>query len=145
MKRRAEYLVRKRDGRKEWLRASKLARSIRLAARAATASDADGHAGIDDWWALECTTRVLHGLHEDLGKGKVLTTAALARAVQRVFQAADFPQAAVAYRTAGAEQRRRRAVLRARKLLDSAVVAPGEGLLTGADRGLTHHDVIRRV
>ena len=54
MKRRTEHLVEKRDGRREYLRATKLARSIHLALF---------EIGVDeDWRALELATVVLEGL-----------------------------------------------------------------------------------
>ena len=119
MKRRAEFLVRKRDGRKESLRATKLGRSIRLAAEAATAGDAI----IEEWWSMELTAAVLAGMRQKRGKGVVLTTRCLGEAVEQVFLATGFPHAADAYRQAGAEQRRRRALLRSRRLADVAVAA----------------------
>jgi hypothetical protein len=54
MKRRTEHLVEKRDGRREYLRATKLARSIHLALCGV---------GVDeDWRALELANVVLEGL-----------------------------------------------------------------------------------
>ena len=54
MKRRSEHLVQKRDGRTEFLRATKLARSIHLALQSV---------GVDeDWRALDVSTAVLAGL-----------------------------------------------------------------------------------
>ena len=54
MKRRTEHLVEKRDGRREFLRATKLARSIHLALY---------EIGVDeDWRALELASVVLEGL-----------------------------------------------------------------------------------
>ena len=56
MKRRTEHLVEKRDGRTEFLRATKLARSIHLALHST---------GVDeDWRALEVTSTVLAGLRD---------------------------------------------------------------------------------
>jgi hypothetical protein len=127
MKRRAEFLVRKRDGRKEWLRATKLGRSIQLAAAAATAGDVI----VEEWWALELTEAVLQGLRQKRRKDEVLTTARLSQAVQQVFVATGFPQAAEVYRRAGAEQRHRRAVLWTRRLIDTAGVAPGVAAVLG--------------
>lgn len=54
MKRQAEFLVRKRDGRCEWLRATKLARSIHAALSAA------GYPGRDR--SLELATEIVGGL-----------------------------------------------------------------------------------
>ena len=140
MKRRAEFLVRKRDGRKEWLRATKLGRSIQLAAAAATAGDVI----VEEWWAMELTDAVLQGLRQKCCKAGVLSTARLAEAVQQVFVATGFPQAAEVYRRAGAEQRHRRAVLRARCLIDGAVVAPEVGGVS-SQRESSDHDPFPRV
>jgi hypothetical protein len=148
MKRRAEFLVRKRDGRKEWLRATKLGRSIQLAAAAATAGDVI----VEQWWAMELTAAVLQGLRKKRGGSAVLTTAVLAEAVEQVFVATGFPQAAEAYRQAGADQRHRREVLRTRQLIDGATVAPGIGILAGqrekapsGKSGRSDHDPFPRV
>lgn len=124
MKRRAEFLVRKRDGRKEWLRATKLGRSIQKAVEAATAGDIV----VEQWWAMELTAAVLQGLRQKHGRGEVLTTACLAAAVEQVFLAMGFPQAAEAYREAGAAQRHRRTVLEIRRVIDSAAVGPEVGI-----------------
>lgn len=124
MKRRAEFLVRKRDGRKEWLRATKLGRSIQRAVEAATAGDVV----VEEWWAMELTTAVLQGLATSRRRGEILTTTRLARAVEQVFLAMGFPQAAEAYRRAGAAQRHRRRVLERRRLIDSATVGPKAGM-----------------
>ena len=126
MKRRAEFLVTKRDGRKEWLRATKLGRSIQRAAEAATAGDVI----VEQWWAMELTAAVLQGLRQKCGRGEVLTTACLADAVEQVFLATGFPQAAAAYRQAGAAQRHRRTVLETQRLTDSAAVGPAAGILS---------------
>ena len=127
MKRRAEFLVKKRDGRKEWLRATKLGRSIQRAAEAATAGDVL----VEQWWAMELTAAVLQGLRQKCGRGELLTTACLAEAVEQVFLATGFPQAAEAYRQAGAAQRHRRTVLEVRRLIDGAAVGPEVGIVSG--------------
>jgi len=127
MKRRAEFLVRKRDGRKEWLRATKLGRSIQRAVEAATA----GEVVIEEWWAMDLTAAVLQGVRHMRQRGEVLTTADLAQAVERVFLAVGFPQAAEAYRRAGAAQRHRRRVLERRRAIESAAVGPEAGFEPG--------------
>jgi hypothetical protein len=107
MKRRAEFLVEKRDGRTEWLRATKLARSIHLALHSA---------GIDeDWRALELAAAVLSGLRarqrDDQTAGRrvgMLTTAQLADAVAQVLVATGVPVAAAAYGLVASERTRRR-------------------------------------
>jgi len=110
MKRRSEHLVRKRDGRYEFLRTTKLARSVHLALRSV---------GVDeDWRALEVTTAVLTGLRcRQLAMGAdeapVLTTSDLASAVQHVLVATGHPAAAVAFDAVAVERLRRRSVLAA--------------------------------
>lgn len=107
MKRRAEFLVAKRDGRTEWLRATKLARSVHLALQGS---------GIDeDWRALEIASAVLTGLrsrHEDAeatGRPpRPLDTREIADAVQEVLVAIGQPCAATAYGAVAAERSRRR-------------------------------------
>jgi hypothetical protein len=102
MKRRTEHLVEKRDGRTEFLRATKLARSVHLALHST---------GVDeDWRALEVTSTVLAGLRQrqaeaagaDHAPGP-LTTTSIAEAVQSVLIATGQAAAAVA-----AERERRR-------------------------------------
>lgn len=112
MKRRPEFLVAKRDGRTEWLRATKLARSVHLALQGS---------GIDeDWRALEIASAVLAGLRarHDLQacSGRpvcLLSTGELADAVQEVLVAIGQPRAAAAYGAVGAERSRRRRSLSA--------------------------------
>jgi len=110
MKRRSEHLVRKRDGRYEFLRTTKLARSVHLALRSV---------GVDeDWRALEITTAVLTGLRcRQVAAGgdqaPVLTTSELAGAVQHVLVATGHPAAAVAFDAVAVERLRRRSVLAA--------------------------------
>jgi len=104
MKRRKEHLVLKRDGRMEFLRATKLARSIDQAMRSV---------GVDESWrALELANVVLAGLRQQAVSGAVatvapMTTAAIADAVQHVLVATGQPGAAVAYGALGAERARR--------------------------------------
>ncbi len=116
MKRRSEHLVRKRDGRLEFLRTTKLARSVHQALRSV---------GVDeDWRALDITTAVLAGLRGRQGgfagvgatAGSApppLTTADLATAVQHVLIVTGHPAAAVAYDAVAIEHLRRRSVLAA--------------------------------
>ena len=106
MKRRLEHLVLKRDGRREFLRATKLARSIHLALHSV---------GVDeDWRALEVTTTVLAGLRRqrqlqgDDGAALVLGTDEIADAVQNVLVATGQAAAAVAFGAVQSERHRRR-------------------------------------
>lgn len=106
MKRRTEHLVEKRDGRTEFLRATKLARSIHLALHSV---------GVDeDWRALELANVLLLALREKrhaVPRGTeiaMLTTADIADAVQHVLVVTGQPQAAVAYGAVAAERTRRR-------------------------------------
>ena len=140
MRRRKEHLVEKRDGRREFMRSTKLARSIHLALHSV---------GVDeDWRALELASVVLAALRErgaattvaatDLvksagtrkpGGGKtgspkngaqtagaggepaVIRTIDIADAVQHVLVATGQPSAAVAYGAVGAERARRHRTL----------------------------------
>jgi hypothetical protein len=111
MKRRTEHLVEKRDGRREFLRATKLARSIHLALY---------EIGVDeDWRALELATVVLEGLRSRRSRdaaeqpvsaeGKlVLNTSEIADAVQHLLVVTGQPAAAVSYGAVQAERSRRR-------------------------------------
>lgn len=118
MKRRTEHLVEKRDGRREFLRATKLARSVHLALY---------EIGVDeDWRALEVASVVLEGLRQKrkaaqvtLGIGAasgvggpvVLTTTEIADSVQHLLVVTGQPTAAVAYGAVQAERARRRQVV----------------------------------
>ena len=108
MKRRSEHLVRKRDGRLEFLRTTKLARSVHMALRSV---------GVDeDWRALEISTAVLAGLRcrqqEPVGdEPPVLTTQELSTAVQHVLVATGHPAAAVPFDAVAIERLRRRSVM----------------------------------
>lgn len=108
MKRRAEHLVHKRDGRREFLRATKLARSIHLALHSV---------GVDeDWRALELANVALTALRQkkrpgEVGDGVVLTTAEIADAVQHLLVVTGQPAAAVSFGAVAAERSRRRASL----------------------------------
>lgn len=101
MKRRTEHLVEKRDGRTEFLRATKLARSIHLALHSV---------GVDeDWRALELANVLLTALRDKRGPGALpLPTAEIADAVQHLLVVTGQPAAAVAYGAVAAERTRRR-------------------------------------
>lgn len=106
MKRRAEHLVQKRDGRREFLRATKLARSIHLALHSV---------GVDeDWRALELANVVLTALRQKRRPGDeapdhvVLTTTEIADAVQHLLVVTGQPTAAVSFGAVAAERTRRR-------------------------------------
>ena len=125
MKRRAEHLVEKRDGRTEFVRATKLARSIHLALSSV---------GVDeDWRAIEVATAVLAGLRHRHGavhaSRTLLTTTEIADAVQQVLVATGHPAAAAAYGAESVERGRRRGAL---TTLGRAVaptdVLPGTGI-----------------
>jgi len=105
MKRRTEHLVLKRDGRTEFLRATKLARSIHLALHSV---------GVDeDWRAIEIANVALHALRRKHGEPEreepvLLTTSELSDAVQHLLVVTGQPAAAVAYGAVAAERTRRR-------------------------------------
>ncbi|MCU0863394.1 MAG: hypothetical protein MUC36_06365 [Planctomycetes bacterium] len=106
MKRRTEHLVEKRCGRREFLRATKLARSIHLALHSV---------GVDeDWRALELANVVLQALRQKRAAGDgdgsevVLTTTEIADAVQHLLVVTGQAPAAVAYGAVAAERGRRR-------------------------------------
>jgi hypothetical protein len=105
MKRRTEHLVEKRCGRREFLRATKLARSIHLALHSV---------GVDeDWRALELANVVLQALRQKRGGDTagaeiVLTTTEIADAVQHLLVVTGQAPAAVAYGAVAAERSRRR-------------------------------------
>jgi transcriptional regulator NrdR family protein len=128
VKRRAEHLVLKRDGRREFLRATKLARSIHLALHSV---------GVDeDWRALELANVVLQALRQkrrptdEAPDQVVLTTAEIGDAVQHLLVVTGQPAAAVAFGAVAAERTRRRQVVAtmARSSgLEAPLVAPGIG------------------
>lgn len=134
MKRRKEHLVLKRDGRTEFLRATKLARSIDQAMRSV---------GIDESWrALELANVVLVGLRQHAASAAVgeqgggvataalLATSDIADAVQHVLVATGQSNAAVAYGSMGAERARRHRslVTMGRRTATSADAAAQPGL-----------------
>lgn len=137
MKRRTEHLVEKRDGRREFLRATKLARSVHLALY---------EIGVDeDWRALDLASVVLEGLRQKRAVAGskiaashaagfampvpavgslVLTTAEIADAVQHLLVVTGQPTAAVAYGAVQAERARRRNLLGDRLIAASAPALP---------------------
>ncbi len=129
MKRRAEHLVLKRDGRREFLRATKLARSIHLALFSV---------GVDeDWRALELANVVLQALRQKQRMaGEVttssntvltmLTTSDLSDAVQHVLVVTGQPTAAVSFGAVAAERSRRR------QSLATMSRSPGLGLVSSS-------------
>jgi hypothetical protein len=131
MKRRSEHLVQKRDGRTEFLRATKLARSIHLAMHSV---------GIDeDWRAIELANVVLMALRQKRGDlcepegPPMLTTAEISDAVQHLLVVTGQPTAAVAYGAVAAERTRRRRSLATIGRIASlgapvALPAAGDGL-----------------
>jgi hypothetical protein len=134
MKRRTEHLVEKRDGRTEFLRATKLARTIHLALHSV---------GVDeDWRALELANVVLLALRQkrtpDSGEAVVLTTSELSDTVQHLLVVTGQPAAAVAYGAVAAERTRRRASLaqlgRLPGSLGSPLVAAAHDATTDAAR-----------
>jgi hypothetical protein len=123
MKRRTEHLVRKRDGRTEFLRATKLARSIHLALHSV---------GVDeDWRAIELANVALQALRAKRrtdgadGDAVVLSTADLADAVQHLLVVTGQPAAAVAYGAMAAERSRRRRAIAAFGRIGAGAPAPG--------------------
>ncbi len=133
MKRRAEFLVDKRDGRREWLRRTKLAHSIHMAFHSADIQAGDEsdpepsrawdpepwRAGdLELWRAMDLASAVLTGLRSVHGEAVVLTTDQLAVAVHKVLVATGFPQVAGAYEKCGAEHRRRRWALSQMNAMD---------------------------
>jgi len=146
MKRRAEHLVQKRDGRREFLRATKLARSIHLALHSV---------GVDeDWRALELANVVLQALRQKRGGAAadgvaggsvsagsvsagsvdvVLTTNDISDAVQHLLVVTGQPTAAVAYGAVAAERTRRR-----QSLATIGRFADGGALGSGGTNSASH-------
>ncbi len=108
VRRREAYLVEKRDGRREWLRTTKLARSIRAAL--SVESD-DVASGADDWLAMDLATAVIGGLRAR-GDLSVVRTERIGEATVRVLIATGYPRAAAAYTRVGTDRVRRRGTLR---------------------------------
>src|SRR5690606_25338931 len=150
MKATERHQVRKRDGRVERLRASKLAFSIHRAIVSArggscgagntvnTGNDAsnsddpcDPHG--EEWRPLALTSAVLTGLRLHLRGPRMLSTARLSEAVERVLFATGFPAAAAAYGAARGAQTRRRGLLRA--ALSLPPVRPADAMLADRSRG----------
>jgi hypothetical protein len=98
--------VAKRDGRREWLRAAKIARSIHLALNAAGVAAPAGS-------GIELAQRVLTALWRERSEAAPLPATRIAAAVVRQLVAAGLPAVALQYERAGAELRRRRLELRA--------------------------------
>lgn len=132
MKRRTEHLVEKRDGRREYLRATKLARSIHLALCGV---------GVDeDWRALELANVVLEGLRrrrsgDAADADTVLTTSEIADAVQHVLAVTGQAAAAVAYGAVAAERSRRRSTI-----VTMSRVLPGGAMSAAAPKSKTTLD-----
>ncbi|HEX5050192.1 MAG TPA: hypothetical protein VFZ65_00340 [Planctomycetota bacterium] len=133
MKRRTEHLIEKRDGRTEFLRATKLARSIHLALHSV---------GVDeDWRALDLANVALQALRQKRGAGAaagdavVLTTSELSDAVQHLLVVTGQPSAAVAYGAVAAERTRRRRSLA--MLGRSTVAAVATGAASGREPRVT--------
>lgn len=103
MKRREAYLVEKRDGRREWLRTTKLARSIRAALEVETSAD--------DWLAMDLATAVIGGLRAR-GDLSVVRTERIGEATVRVLIATGYPRSAAAYASVGSDRVRRRGTMR---------------------------------
>jgi hypothetical protein len=95
------FLVEKRDGRREWLRTTKLARSIRLALIAADAPDD---------LAPELAAAVVAGLRAR-GETTPVRTDVIAEAAVRVLVAVGWPRAASLYADVRSERGRRRVEL----------------------------------
>lgn len=145
MKRRTEHLVEKRDGRTEFLRATKLARSIHLALHSV---------GVDeDWRALELANVVLMGLRQRQQAGgdtavatAPLPTSTIGEAVQHLLVVTGQSAAAVAYSSMAAERARRRGALAllARNQLPVGQLPVGIGpmspVLSRLPRGFGDHD-----
>ncbi|MCC6781404.1 MAG: hypothetical protein IT457_01075 [Planctomycetes bacterium] len=142
MKRNASYLVQKRDGSREWLRATKLARSIQAAL------DEDGALGFGD--AFELAAAVLRDLalrraqgprRDHVGDGEAaVTTAEIATRVERILFASGHARAALRYVAARAANLRRAQALATRtspSTMPGAVVAR-RGVPPTIDTGSPH-------
>ncbi len=98
MKRQAEFLVSKRDGRREWLRATKLARSIHLALRSAGVVERER--------SLDLATRLVARLRR-YRRETVLETSRLASVVQSELIDRGYTLAALLYAEAAQRQQER--------------------------------------
>ncbi len=95
----------------EWLRTSKLVRSIHLAIESQIELPSLG----EEWRSMDLATSVLLGVRSMLekeGKEDVVDTRDLAQATAQVLQATGFPLASVAYVATGRERRHRRTAMR---------------------------------
>ncbi|MCA8951886.1 MAG: hypothetical protein KDE27_20420, partial [Planctomycetes bacterium] len=130
-------------GRTEFMRSTKLARSIHRAMHSI---------GVDeDWRALELANVVLTALRERVasaggrGSDAIVRTADIADAVQHVLVATGQPSAAVAYGAIGAERaRRHRALVTLGRGVDLPLEAPLEGPLEGSLEGPLEAPLARR-
>ena len=135
MKRRTEHLVEKRCGRREFLRATKLARSIHLALHSV---------GVDeDWRALELANVVLQALRQKRGGDTagaeiVLTTTEIADAVQHLLVVTGQAPAAVAYGAVAAERSRRRQSLATLGRFGTATAIAQPAAVPSLDLGSRH-------
>ncbi len=120
MRRQVGFLIEKRDGRREWLRATKLARSIRAALYAVDVAD--------DWLGTDLAAAVIAGLRAR-GEAGAVRSEAIADAAARVLVAAGQAPAAVAYASTRAERDRRRAALAGAR--SAAPASVGAGLTGG--------------
>ena len=102
MSQRADFLVEKRDGRIQRLRATKLARSIYLALRAANRGELGR--------AADLASAVLTGLRVICDHGRPVRSQEIASAVQRALTGAGFPAAAWTYDGVSRERARRRSM-----------------------------------
>ena len=134
MKRRAEHLVQKRDGRREFLRATKLARSIHLALHSV---------GVDeDWRALELANVTLQALRQKRGPmgdevdAMVLTTSEIGDAVQHLLVVTGQPNAAVAFGAVAAARPRRRASIALLRPQVAEAAAAADTLMAARERRL---------
>lgn len=116
MKRNEACLVQKRDGRREWLRATKLARSIQSALDGETAVCGVG-SGVAD--ALEIASAVLadlsrrsgSALHRGAQAEPIVTTIEIASCVERMLFASGHARAATRYAAVRDDRARRTRVV----------------------------------
>ncbi|MGE0141706.1 MAG: hypothetical protein AB7I19_02310 [Planctomycetota bacterium] len=142
MKRNVQFLIQKRDGRSEWLRASKIARSLQRACEAA---------GVPDCDVFDLTAKVMRDLstratiaapssgdRSTAGSGGssapgsgaaesiALTADAVAASVTRVLYASGLTTAATCYVVAARERSARKQVLaKLREERDASTSTPG--------------------